>query len=60
MVLLSVCGAPLDDWANGGSADVFFTYGEYDLNSMVQNYVELLQGSEMSEGLHFRNLILGL
>ena len=25
----SVCGAPLDDWANGGYVDVFFTCGEY-------------------------------
>ena len=22
-------GAHLDDWANGGSVDVFFTYDEY-------------------------------
>ena len=22
-----MCGAPLDDWSNGGSVDVFFTYG---------------------------------
>ena len=26
-VSFSVCGAPLDDWANGSSVDVFFTYG---------------------------------
>ena len=27
MVWFNVCGAPLDDWATGGSVDVFFTYG---------------------------------
>ena len=26
-VCYSVCEAPLDDWANGGSDDVFFRYG---------------------------------
>ena len=56
----NVCGATLDDWANGGSADVFFTYGEYGFSSMVQNYVALLQGSEISTGLHSRKLILGI
>ena len=28
MVLFSVCEAPLDDYANCGSIDDFFTYGE--------------------------------
>ena len=28
-----MCEAPLDDWANGGSVDVFFTYGEYGFSS---------------------------
>ena len=27
--------APLDDWASGGSVDVFFTYGKYGFSSMV-------------------------
>ena len=27
-------GAPLDDWANVGSVDVFLTYGEYGFSSM--------------------------
>ena len=26
--------APLDYWANAGSFDVFFTYGEYGFSSM--------------------------
>ena len=26
MVWFSVCEAPLDDWANSSSVDVFFTY----------------------------------
>ena len=31
----SVYGAPLDDWANDGSVDVFFfTHGEYGFSSM--------------------------
>ena len=30
----NVCESPLDDWINGGSVDVFFTYGEYGLSSM--------------------------
>ena len=34
MLRFSVCEAPLDDWANGSSADVFFTYGEYGFSSM--------------------------
>ena len=34
VVWLSVCETPLDDWTNGGSVDVFFTYGEYDFSSM--------------------------
>ena len=25
--VISACGAPLDDWATGGSVDAFFTYG---------------------------------
>ena len=30
-----MCRAPLDGWANnGGSVDVFFTYGEYSFSSM--------------------------
>ena len=28
-VLFSVCETALDDWTNGGSVDVFFTYDEY-------------------------------
>ena len=30
----SVCEAPLDDWASGGSVDVSFTYGESGFSSM--------------------------
>ena len=26
--------APLDYWANGGSVDLFFKYGEYGFRSM--------------------------
>ena len=26
--------APLDDWANGGFVDAFFTYSEYGFNYM--------------------------
>ena len=29
VVLFSVCETPLDDLTNGGSVDIFFTYGEY-------------------------------
>ena len=29
-----VCEAPLDDWANGGFDDVFFTYGEDGFSSI--------------------------
>ena len=60
------------DWANGGSVDVFLD-GEYGLllwgvdailgngyGIRGQNYVALLQGSEMSAGFHYRNLILGM
>ena len=41
----------------------FFTHGEYGLSSMGnygQNYVALLQGSEIAAELHSRNLILGI
>ena len=31
---ISVCEAPLDDWASGGSVDVSFTYGESGFSSM--------------------------
>ena len=34
VVWFSVCETPLDDWTNGISVDVFFTYGEYGFNSM--------------------------
>ena len=58
-----MCEVPLDDWANGGSVDVFFTYGEFCFSSMEiqgQNCVALLQGSKMSADLHSRSLILGM
>ena len=35
VVWLSVCGVPLDDWANGGSADVLSLDGEYAFSSLV-------------------------
>ena len=34
VVWFSVCEAPLDDWANGGFDDVFFTYGEDGFSSI--------------------------
>ena len=34
VVWFSVCEAPIDDWANGSSADVFFTAGKYGFSSM--------------------------
>ena len=34
IVGFSVCEAPLDDWASGGSVDVGFTYGESGFSSM--------------------------
>ena len=33
-VWFSVLEAPLDDWADGGSVDVFFMYGEYGFSSV--------------------------
>ena len=30
----SVCGVPLDDWANGGSVNRFFTYAENAFSSI--------------------------
>ena len=33
VVWFQVCESLLDGWANGGSVDVFFTYGEYGLSS---------------------------
>ena len=34
VVWYSVCETSLDDWANGGSVDLFFTYGEYGFSYM--------------------------
>ena len=34
-VWFSVCGAPLDDWANGGYVNVLFTCGECGFSSFV-------------------------
>ena len=34
-VCVCVCEAPLDDWPNGVSVDVFFTNGDYGFSSMV-------------------------
>ena len=34
MVWFSMCEAPLDEWTNGNSVDVFFTYGDYGFSSM--------------------------
>ena len=71
-VSFSVRGAHLHDWVNGGSVDVFFTYGMVLVLWRVslilgnvyriqgQNYVALLQGSTMSAMLHSSNLILGI
>ena len=72
-VWFSVCGVPLDDWANGGYVDVLFTCGECHLSSfgswscwgvgmglIDKNYVLLFQVSQMSAGWHSRNLILAI
>ena len=61
---------PPYDWANGGSVDVL-EGGEYGFSNVGvgvilgngwaiqgQNYVALLQGSEMTAGFHYRNWIL--
>ena len=37
-VWFSVCGAPLDDWANGGYVDVLFTCGECGFSSFESWY----------------------
>ena len=58
-----VCKTPLDDWANVGSADAFFAYGEYGFSSVGiegQICIALLHGSKMSAELPSRNLILGI
>ena len=67
-----MCGVSLDGRANGGSVDVFFTYGmvlvlwgvgpilENGYGILGQNYVALLQGSTISAGLHSRNLIFAI
>ena len=34
MVWFSMCEAPLDEWTNGNSVDVFFTYGDFGFSSM--------------------------
>ena len=58
-----MCGAPLDDWINGGYV-VLFTCHEFGFSSLGswsyskewvwnlggKKYVALLQGSEMSTG----------
>ena len=71
-VWFSVCGVSLDGRVNGGSVDVFFTYGmvlvlwgvgpilENGYGILGQNYVVLLQGSDISAGLHCRNLIFAI
>ena len=33
-----MCGAPLDDSANGGYVDVLFTYGECGFSSLESGY----------------------
>ena len=73
VVWFRVCGVP---WANVGSVGFFFTYGKYSFSLKGigptlgygygiwgQNYVALLQGSEMSEmtaGLHCSNIMLAI
>ena len=37
-----MCEVSLDGWANGGSVDVFFTYGEYRVSSYVKVLYNLL------------------
>ena len=66
----SLCSMPPYDWANGGSVDVL-EGGEDGFSNVGvgvilgnwqeiqgQNYVTLLQGSEMTAGFHYRNWIL--
>ena len=71
--LVLVFSIPPYDWANGGSVGVFWGWGagEYGFSTLgvdvilgngsgiqEQNYVELLQGSGMTAGYHYRNWIL--
>ena len=53
----SLCEAHLDDWANGDSVDVF---PRIVLILVLRGVKGKIQGSEMSAGLHSRNLILGM
>ena len=59
---------PSYDWANSGSADVFFGCGECGFSTVEvgvilrngceiqgRNFLELLQESEMAVGCHCRN-----
>ena len=60
------------DWANGGSVDVFWMVSMvlllWGVGAILgngygiegQNYVALLQGSEMSAGFHYRSFVLGI
>ena len=65
-----LCSVPPYYWANGGSVDVFWV-GEHGFSTvgvgailgngcgiLGQNYVALLQGSEMTAGFHYKNWIL--
>ena len=64
---------PPYDWANGGSADVFLhmmsmvlvlwrvgAILENRYGIQGQNYVALLQGSEMTADFHYKNFILSV
>ena len=59
-------------WANGDSVDGFFLHRlvlvQWEVDAILgkgygnqgQNFVALLQGSEMPAGFHHRNSVLGL
>ena len=51
--LILICSVPLPLFPSGASAGSFDVF-------QGQNYVGLLPGNEMSTGLHYRNLILGI
>ena len=68
-----MCGVSLDDWANGGTVNVFpcivsIVLVLWGVDAILgnaygiqgQNYFALLQESKMSEGFHYKNMILGI
>ena len=68
-----LCSMSTYDQLNGSSVDVFLWDGMYGFSTVevgaillnehgiqVQNYVALLQGSEITAGFHYRNWIFGI